>query len=92
MTSFEIMGYDQIEDINKIFIIMDENNFLVCSRITHSTPNIFKRELCSIHHAQDLFFCYESKATTDLLARASLSSRVVAALLPFDLVRTEPNW
>ena len=73
---------------------MDENNFLVCSRITHSTPNIFKRELCSIHHAQDLFFCYESKATaqTCLLARAGLSSRVVAALLPFDLVRTEPNW
>ena len=58
---------------------MDENNFLVCSRITHSTPNIFKRELCSIHHAQDLFFCYESKATTDLLARAGFSSRVVAA-------------
>jgi hypothetical protein len=70
---------------------MDENNFLVCSRITHSTPNIFKRELCSIHHAQDLFFCYESKATAQTCLR-ELASRVVAALLPFDLVRTEPNW
>ena len=48
---------------------MDENNFLVCSRITHSTPNIFKRELCSIHHAQDLFFCYESKATAQTCLR-----------------------
>ena len=85
--------------LNMIIKIFGRKTFIakiiltVCTSITHSTPNILKRELCSIHHAQDLFFCYkERKATADLLARAGMSSRVVAALLPFDLVRTEPNW